>query len=274
MFLTFRYAFFDTKLILSQHPQQVFYDLKNPFLKINGKSIIFLIFWMFLHHPSKFGEFSLKISGEIIWQSWPLLTTFFNFRIVHCMAWVNSKVQEGADLNHSLLDACSKMHYILWSAAVHQHLSFLPDCICQCTPSLPLNLFALPDLRAKTPLFHILHLNIWFSKKCNRENKSNKRKFFPHKILTREGGHHAYAAAAWCAALGWWTLECTAPKYITSNSKYPLGHLHMLLVDVVPKFGKLLIHHHHHLPPPRKYITSLLKVLLIRWSPNNQWKIN
>ena len=69
MFLTFRYAFFDTKLILSQHPQQVFYNFKNPFLKIFGKSIIFLIFWMFLHHPSKFGEFSLKIGGEIICQS-------------------------------------------------------------------------------------------------------------------------------------------------------------------------------------------------------------
>ena len=39
---------------------------------------------MFLHHPSKFGEFSLKIGGEIICQSWPLLTPFFNFRIVQC----------------------------------------------------------------------------------------------------------------------------------------------------------------------------------------------
>ena len=86
MFLTFWYAFFDTKLILSQHPQQVFYNFKNPFLKIFGKSIIFLIFWMFLHHPSKFGEFSLKIGGEIICQSWPLLTPFFNFRIVHCVS--------------------------------------------------------------------------------------------------------------------------------------------------------------------------------------------
>ena len=33
---------------------------------------------MFLHHPSKFGEISLKIGGEIICQSWPLLTPFFN----------------------------------------------------------------------------------------------------------------------------------------------------------------------------------------------------
>ena len=85
MFLTFRYAFFDTNLILWQHPQQVFYDLKNQFLKIFGKSIIFLIFWMFLHHPSKFGEFSLKIGGEMICQSWPLLTPFFNLRIVQWM---------------------------------------------------------------------------------------------------------------------------------------------------------------------------------------------
>ena len=92
MFLTFRYTFFDTKLILSQHPQQVFYNFKNPFLKIFGKSIIFLIFWMFLHHPSKFGEFSLKIGGEIICQSWPLLTPFFNFHIVHFLIWVESTV--------------------------------------------------------------------------------------------------------------------------------------------------------------------------------------
>ena len=78
MFLTFRYAFFDT------NPQQVFYDFKNPFLEIFGKSIIVWIFGMFLHHPSKFSEFSLKIGGEIICESWPLLTPFFNFRIVHC----------------------------------------------------------------------------------------------------------------------------------------------------------------------------------------------
>ena len=83
MFLTFRYSFFDTNLILWQHPQQVFYDLKNQFLKIFGKKNIFFIFWMFLHHPSKFGEFSLKIGGEIICQSWALFTPFFNFPIVH-----------------------------------------------------------------------------------------------------------------------------------------------------------------------------------------------
>ena len=44
----------------------------------------FFDFLMFLHHPSKFGEISSKIGGEIICQSRPLLTPFFNFRIVHC----------------------------------------------------------------------------------------------------------------------------------------------------------------------------------------------
>ena len=39
---------------------------------------------MFVHHLLKFDRFSLKIGGEIIFQSWPLLTPFFNFWIVHC----------------------------------------------------------------------------------------------------------------------------------------------------------------------------------------------
>ena len=37
---------------------------------------------MFIHHLSKFGKFSLKIGGEIIFQSWLLLTPFFNLTIV------------------------------------------------------------------------------------------------------------------------------------------------------------------------------------------------
>ena len=53
-----------------------------------------LFFWMFLHHPSKFGKFSLKICGEIIWQSWLLLTQFFNFCIVHCDEFDATKNQE------------------------------------------------------------------------------------------------------------------------------------------------------------------------------------
>ena len=39
---------------------------------------------MFIHHLSKFGKFSLKIVGEIICQSWLLLTPFFNLTIVQC----------------------------------------------------------------------------------------------------------------------------------------------------------------------------------------------
>ena len=58
MFLTFRYAFFDTNLILWQHPQQVFYNFKNPFLEIFGKSINFLdvftpslqVWWIFVEN--------------------------------------------------------------------------------------------------------------------------------------------------------------------------------------------------------------------------------
>ena len=39
---------------------------------------------MFIHPLSKFGKFSLKIGGEIICQSWLLLTPFFNLTIVQC----------------------------------------------------------------------------------------------------------------------------------------------------------------------------------------------
>ena len=111
MFLTFRYAFFDTNLILWQHPQQVFYDLKNQFLKIFGKSIFFFIFFMFLHYPSKFGEISLKIGGEMICQSWPLLTPFFIFRIVQLF-----KMNQNNQNNHDNLTITSTMcepHYCL-----------------------------------------------------------------------------------------------------------------------------------------------------------------
>ena len=42
-----------------------------------------LFFWMFIHHLSKFDKFPLKIGGEITFQSWLLLTPFFNLTIVH-----------------------------------------------------------------------------------------------------------------------------------------------------------------------------------------------
>ena len=65
-------------------PPTGFLRFKKSIFKDIWEINFFLIFWMFLHHPSKFGEFSLKIGGEMICQSWPLLTPFFNFRIVHC----------------------------------------------------------------------------------------------------------------------------------------------------------------------------------------------
>ena len=37
----------------------------------------FSIFWVFMHHPSKFGSFSLKIDQEINFQSWPFQTLFW-----------------------------------------------------------------------------------------------------------------------------------------------------------------------------------------------------
>ena len=37
---------------------------------------------MFIHHLSKFGKFSLKIGGEIIFQSWPLFNLFS--QLTHC----------------------------------------------------------------------------------------------------------------------------------------------------------------------------------------------
>ena len=76
MFPIFKDDFFDTWLTLWQHPQQVFCCFNNIFFKIFGKQINFSIFWVFIHHPSKFGSFSLKIGGEIICQTWPLQTLF------------------------------------------------------------------------------------------------------------------------------------------------------------------------------------------------------
>ena len=76
MFLTFRYAFFDTNLILWQHPQQFFCYFHHFLSIIFGKRITFSKIWMFLHHHWKFGSFSLKIGGELICQSWPLQTPF------------------------------------------------------------------------------------------------------------------------------------------------------------------------------------------------------
>ena len=71
-----------TNLILYLNPKQVFYALKFKKKKYSGNQSFFGIFWMFIHHPSKFGKFSLKIGGEIIFQSWPLFNLFS--QLTHC----------------------------------------------------------------------------------------------------------------------------------------------------------------------------------------------
>ena len=68
--------FFDTKLILWQHPQQVFCYFHHFLSMIFENRLFFSKIWMFLHHHWKFGSFSLKIGGELICQSWPLQTLF------------------------------------------------------------------------------------------------------------------------------------------------------------------------------------------------------
>ena len=80
MFLTFWYASFDTSLILWQHPQQVFYDLKNNFLKIFGKSIFFDFFDVFTP--------SLQVWWNVVENWWrndlSKLTTFNPvFQLLH-----------------------------------------------------------------------------------------------------------------------------------------------------------------------------------------------
>ena len=82
--------FLYTWLILSQHPQQVFCFFNNIFWGYLANQLFFSIFWVFMHHPSKFGSFSLKIDQEINFQSWPFQTLFWQ-------------------LNHSALDGCSIM---------------------------------------------------------------------------------------------------------------------------------------------------------------------
>ena len=67
---------FDTQLILSQHPQQVFCNFHHPFSHKFGKLITFSNIWMFRHNNWNFGKFLMKIGGEFICQSWPPHTPF------------------------------------------------------------------------------------------------------------------------------------------------------------------------------------------------------
>ena len=91
------------------------------FSSLDGKTINIIIrevnysldFWMFIHHPSKFGKFLLKIGGEIICQSWPLLTPFFNFRIVHCVSgWKDFFLYCLLNSNFGLICSISILYYL------------------------------------------------------------------------------------------------------------------------------------------------------------------
>ena len=68
--------------------------------------VFLLIFWMFVqYHPLKFGKFVLKIVGEIIFQSWPLLTLFS--QLTHCAKdsqWKSSALQYWKDESIALMD--------------------------------------------------------------------------------------------------------------------------------------------------------------------------
>ena len=79
-------GFFDTKLILSQHPQQVFCYFHHFVPQNFGKLKTFSNIWMFIHHHLKFGWILLKNDGEFISQSWPLKTQFS--QLSHSAMWV------------------------------------------------------------------------------------------------------------------------------------------------------------------------------------------
>ena len=58
-------------------PNRFFASLTIFFGDIWQTNYFFSIFWVFIHHQSKFGSFSLKIYREIICQSWPFQILFW-----------------------------------------------------------------------------------------------------------------------------------------------------------------------------------------------------
>ena len=75
--------FFETNLDLSKHPEQVFWIFFKVFKYLFS---IFVFVWVngeLMELCAKFWNFWIDIHREIICQSWLLLTTFFNFPIVH-----------------------------------------------------------------------------------------------------------------------------------------------------------------------------------------------
>ena len=77
--------FFETNLDLSKHPEQVFWILFPLFKYL---FLIFVLIWVIgelRELCAKFWNSMIKIHGEIISQSWPLLTLFYSGPIVECM---------------------------------------------------------------------------------------------------------------------------------------------------------------------------------------------
>ena len=80
-----REDFFKTNLDLSRHPQQVFW-IFLPFFKYLLFIFVFIwVIWELRELCLKFWNSMIKIHGEIISQSWPLLTLFYSGPIVHCV---------------------------------------------------------------------------------------------------------------------------------------------------------------------------------------------
>ena len=83
--------FFETNLDLSRHPQQVFW-IFPPFFKY--LFFIFVFIWVIGELRElclKFWNSMIKIHGEIISQSWPLLILFYSGPIVHWGVSKNTK---------------------------------------------------------------------------------------------------------------------------------------------------------------------------------------
>ena len=75
--------FFETNLDLSKHPQQVFWIYFSLFRYLFS---IFVSFWVIgelRELCAIFWNSLIKIHGEIICQSWALLTSFYSGPIVH-----------------------------------------------------------------------------------------------------------------------------------------------------------------------------------------------
>ena len=97
--------FWDQSLLEKTPPTAFlrFYPIFSQFFQLKK---YFIIFEEFRQLCAIFHKFAMKISGEIICQSWLLFTPFFNFPIVQCCmlgTWKNCGTVQTQDL---VLDPC------------------------------------------------------------------------------------------------------------------------------------------------------------------------